>query len=99
MTAGGGPPPQQWQQVPKTIKVSKKAPLVAVGYCNTMQQVVVELASPISPTASNDSILLAANKALSPTGIKMVLVGWTAHSTLILTTSPTSTAASAEQYY
>lgn len=60
VAAAGPPPPAQWQQVPKKTKTPKKTPVFAAGYTKANREVVVELA-PISDTATNDTILLAAN--------------------------------------
>lgn len=97
--AANGPPPAPWKQVPKKTKAPKKAPLFAADYTKVNREVVIELASPIPDTLTTDTILAAANMALSPTGIKMVLVRRTPQSNLVLTTSPNTPAALVEPYF
>lgn len=80
-------------------KASKKAPLITRGYIRVNREIVAELASLIPTTLTNDTVLTAANQAISSPGIKPVLASQSNQANILLTTSPSVSASSVEPYY
>lgn len=83
-----------WQTV--TYKAVKQAPFIVLGYSKVNWEIMIELASSIPDTVTNDAILRAVNTVLVTAGIKILLASRTKSNNIQHTTSPTMSASKVE---